>query len=257
MANQQTIRTIIIDDEPAAIDLLEMFLRHFPEIHLLWKESDPKRGLELIKSDPPDLIFLDIDMPGMNGLTLADRVQSVNFHPEIVFTTAHQHYAYTALGIEPLDFLTKPFFLEDVESVIAKYKAKAEQKNYTKKLDSLLHTQSKPVIIKLPSIKGILFVDIKDIIILKARLHYTDIILSDGSSETVIRTLNKLAELVNSPSFFQVSRSVYINLNYLHRIERKSKKCFLNVNDKLIEEKMSRGAINLLEKTIAFPFSIE
>jgi len=257
MENQQTIRTVIIDDEPSAIDLLEMFLRQFPEIHLIWKESDPKKGLELIKSDPPDLIFLDIDMPGMNGLTLADRVHSVNFHSEIVFTTAHQHYAYAALGIEPLDFLTKPFFLEDVETVIGKYKSKAEQKNYNKKLDSLLHSQNNPIIIKLPSVKGILLVDIKDIVILRAKLHYTDIILADGSSETIIRTLNKLAELINSPSFFQVSRSVYINLNYLHRIERKSMKCFLNVNDKLIDEKMSRGAINLFEKLTTFTFTIE
>lgn len=255
--DQQPITAIIIDDEPNAINLLEMYLRHFPEIQLICKETDPKKGLEIIKSNPPDLIFLDIDMPDMDGLTLADKIQSVNFHSEIVFTTAHQHYAYAALGIEPLDFLTKPFLIDDVKPVISKYKVKAEKKNYQKKLDSLIHSQDNPVTIKLPSTKGILFVDIKDIVILRAKLHYTEIVLSDGSTETVIRTLNKLAALINSPSYFQVSRSVIINLNHLHRIERKGMKCFLNVNDKLIEEKMSRGAINLFEKTVNFPFSIE
>lgn len=255
--DQKTITAIIIDDEPNAINLLEMYLRHFPEIQLICKESDPKKGLETIKSNPPDLIFLDIDMPDMDGLTLADRIQSVNFHSEIVFTTAHQHYAYDALGIEPLDFLTKPFFLTDVEIVVSKFKIKAEKKNYQKKLDSLIHSQSNPVTIKLPSIKGILFVDIKDIVVMRAKLHYTDLILSDGSTETVIRTLNKLSALVNSPSFFQVSRSVIINVNYLHRIERKGMKCFLTVNDKLIEEKMSRGAITLFEKNVTFPFSMD
>lgn len=257
MMDQQTITAIIIDDDPHAINLLDMYLRHFPEIQVICKESDPKKGLEIIKSNPPDLIFLDIDMPDMDGLTLADKIQSVNFHSEIVFTTAHQHYAYAALGVEPLDFLTKPFLLDDVVPVISKYKVKAEKKNYQKKLDLLIHAQNNPVTIKLPSTKGILFVDIKDIVILRADLHYTEIVLSDGSTETVIRTLNRLVAFINSPSYFQVSRSVFINLNYLHRIERKGMKCFLNVNDKLIEEKMSRGAITLLEKTMNFPFSIE
>jgi two-component system LytT family response regulator len=257
MPDKQPITAVIIDDDLNAIDLLEAYLRHFADILLVGKESDAREGLELVKLNPPDLIFLDIDMPDMNGLTLADRIQSVNFYPEIVFTTAHQHYAYDALGIEPLDFLTKPFLIEDVELVISKYKAKTEQKNYQKKLDSLILAQNNPITIKLPSLKGILFVDIKDIVVLSANLHYTDIILSDGSKETIIKTINKLAALINSPSFFQISRSAFINLNYLHRIERKGMKCFLNVNNKLIEEKMSRGAINLFEKVVPFPFNIE
>ena len=257
MSDKQTITTIIIDDELQAIDLLEAFLRTFDEIQLLGKECDPTAGLELVKSNPPDILFLDIDMPDMSGLTLAEKIQSINFHSEIVFTTGHQHYAYAALGIEPLDFLTKPFSSDDVKSVIFKYKAKVEKKDYHKKIDSLIHTQNNPVIIKLPSIKGLLFVDIKDIVLLQARLHYTDLILADGSKETIIRTIIKLAELINSPSLFQVSRSAFINLNYLHRIEKQNMKCFLRINNTLIEEKMSRGAIALFEKTTTSHFIIE
>jgi two-component system LytT family response regulator len=257
MQEKQTISTIIIDDDIKALNLLEAFLRTFDEISLVGKESDPNAGLELINSNPPDLIFLDIDMPDLDGLTLAEKVQAINFHSEIVFTTGHQHYAYEALGIEPLDFLTKPFSSDEIQTVISKFKAKVEKREYDKKLESIINTQNSPVIIKLPSIKGILFVDIKDIVCLKARIRYTDIILADGSKETIIRTINKVFSLINSPSLFQINRSVVINLNYLHRIERSGMKCYLLVNNTIIEEKMARGTISIFEKTVTFPFTIE
>jgi Response regulator of the LytR/AlgR family len=257
MADKNPITAMIIDDETDAIELLEMFLRRFPEVRVIGKESDARSGLEMIKINPPDLIFLDIDMPDMNGLTLADRIQTSNFHSEIVFTTAHQHYAYDALGIEPLDFLTKPFSVAELETVLRKFAEKAEKKEYQKKLDALLLSQNSPIIVKFPSTKGLLFVDLKEIVVIKARLHYTDLALADGTTETVIRNLTKTLEVINSPSFFQISRSTIINLKYLHRIDRKNQTCHLKINDKVIEEKMARGAALLLEKTVSFPFSVE
>jgi len=257
MAGKNPITAMIIDDEPDAIELLEMFLRRFPEVQVIGKECDARNGLEMTIVNPPDLIFLDIDMPGMNGLTLADRIQASNSHSEIVFTTAHQHYAYDALGIEPLDFLTKPFSIADLEIVVTKFNNKAEKKEYQKKLDSLLLSQSTPVIVKFPSTKGLLFVDMKEIVLVKAKLHYTDITLSDGTTETVIRNFAKTVELINSPSFFQVSRSTMINLRYLHRIDRKNQTCYLKVGDQFVEEKMARGTTLLLEKTVSFPYNIE
>jgi len=257
MPEKASITAMIIDDEPDAINLLEMYLRRFNDIKVIGKESDARNGLEMVKTNPPDLVFLDIDMPEMNGLALAERIQAVNTYSAIVFTTAHQHYAYDALGVEPLDFLTKPFSIDDLEITVTKYRKRAEKKEYQNKLNSIIFSQNNPVVLKLPSTKGLLFVDLKEIVTVKARGHYTDITLADGSKETIIRNLTKTMELINSPSFFQIIRSVVINLKYLHKIDKKKTKCILSFNNKLEEEKMSRDSIALLEKTVEFPYNID
>lgn len=106
----------------------------FPYIKIIGKETIAAKGLQLAKETLPELVFLDIDMPDMNGLQVADRIQSENFYSEIVFTTAHSHYAYEALGVEPLDFLTKPFCIADIGNSHAKIQGKKlKRKNMSRK----------------------------------------------------------------------------------------------------------------------------
>lgn len=255
--DQTTISAIIIDDEPNAINLLEMYLRQFPSIEVIGKETVAKKGLELVKEILPELVFLDIDMPDMNGLIVANKIQSENFYSEIVFTTAHQHYAYDALDIKPLDFLTKPFCIADLEIVIQKYKAKAEKKKHEKKLDIFINSQISTPKIKLPTTKGMLFVDIKNIVMLKSNLNNCDVYMNDGTMETVTRNLYKVANILKSPLLFQTSRSTYINLNYLQRVDKKSFKCFIGYSQSLLEESISRDRMIHFEKMIKFPFSMD
>jgi DNA-binding LytR/AlgR family response regulator len=173
--DQTTISAIIIDDEPDAINLLEMYLRQFPNVKVIGTENNAKQGLELVKEKLPELVFLDIDMPDMNGLTVADKIQAENYYSEIVFTTAHQQYAYDALNIEPLDFLTKPFFTSDLEHVMKKYNAKIEKKKLEKKMDIFLNSQINSPKIKLPTTSGMLFIDIKNIVILRSKANNCDV----------------------------------------------------------------------------------
>jgi DNA-binding LytR/AlgR family response regulator len=251
--DQSTISAIIIDDEPNAIDLLEMFLRGFPFIQVIGKENNAKRGLEMAKETIPELIFLDIDMPDMNGLAFAGKLQSENFYSEIVFTTAHQHYAYDALNIEPLDFLTKPFCAADLEAVIQKYKAKKEKEKQDKKLEEFINAQANTPKLKFPTTTGILFINVKNIVLLRAKSNNCELHLEDGTIETVTRNLNKVVSLLNSSSFFQTNRSTYINLNYLQRIDKKKLNCTVYFNQNVIEESISRSKMLLFEKIIKFP----
>jgi len=255
--DQKTISAIIIDDEPDAINLLEMYLRQFPSVKVIGKENHAKQGLEMVKEKLPELVFLDIDMPDMNGLTVADKIQAENFYSEIVFTTAHQHYAYDALNIEPLDFLTKPFFISDLEHVMQKYEAKIEKKKHEKKLDIFLNSQINSAKIKLPTTKGMLFVDIKSIVLLRSKANNCDIMLNDGTIETITRNLYKVVSKLNSPAFFQINRSTSINTNYLQRIDKKSLKCIIFYNQTTTEEPITRSNMTLFEKIIKFPFSID
>lgn len=248
-----SISAIIIDDEPEAIHLLEMYLRLFPFIKIIGTETEAKKGLELAMEILPDIIFLDIDMPEMNGLQVADQIHAENFHSEIVFTTAHQHYAYDALGIEPLDFLTKPFCHEDLEAVIQKYEVKTERKKQLRKLDNFVQSNASNIKVKLPTVDGVLIVSIKDIVLLKSNGGKCSVYLQDGSIEESNRHLNIIVEILNSSLFFQISRSVHINLNYLKRVDKRKFKCIIEFNETQIEENITRSNLSLFEKLDLFP----
>jgi len=251
--NSTKISAIIIDDEPEAINLLEMYLRQFPFIKVTGKETNAKKGLEMVKECLPELVFLDIDMPDMNGLQVADKIHSENFYSEIIFTTAHQQYAYDTLGVEPLDFLTKPFSIADLEIVIQKYNAKAEKKKLERKLDKFIHSQTNSPKLKLPTTQGVLIIELKDIVILKSKANNCYVYLQDGTVETITRNLYIVIRMLNSPSFFQINRSNYINLNYLQRVDKKTQTCFLAFNQAIHEEAISRMQMILFEKLNLFP----
>ena len=247
------ITAVIIDDDSEAIFLLEMFLRQFTEIRIIGKSTQAPQGLSLINKNFPDLVFLDIDMPDMTGLQVAESIKHKNFHSEIVFTTAHQHYAYKALSIEPLDFLTKPFNQEDIQKVINKFMAKAEKKRHEQKLESFIQSQLISSPIQVPTTHGFLFIDIKDIVYIKAKINGTDIQLQDGSVETVSLRINRLIALLNSTLIFQIHRGTFVNLNYLVRIEKKKAICVMRFNNTTHEESISKSNINNFKKLNIFP----
>lgn len=244
---------IIIDDEPAAINLLEMFLRQFPQVKVTGKETNAKNGLEMVMATLPELVFLDIDMPDMNGLQVANKIHSGNFYSEIVFTTAHEHYAFDALGIEPLYFLTKPFSTKDLEVVLQKYQAKIEQKNKDRKLDNFIHSQNISPKITLPVNYGLLLVSIKDIVLIKSKGNKSILYLFDGMVEEVNLTLTKMMSEISSPAFFQIHRTVFVNLNYMQRLDKKKSTCILSFNNSTLEEKMSKTFLAHFEKLNLFP----
>jgi len=247
------ITAVIIDDDPEAIYLLEMFLRQFPEIRIVGKSTKAPLALSLINRKFPDLVFLDIDMPDMTGLQVAESMKNKNFFSEIVFTTAYQQYAYKALSIEPLDFLTKPFCPEDIQKVIKKYLAKAEKKKHEQKLDKFIQSQSNPPPISVPTTHGFLYIDIKDIVYFKAKINGTEIYLQDGTVETVSIRINRLVALLNSSLIFQIHRGTYVNLNYAVRIEKKRAICILRFNNTTHEEDISKSNINNFKKLNIFP----
>ncbi|MFY9151181.1 MAG: LytTR family DNA-binding domain-containing protein [Prolixibacteraceae bacterium] len=251
--DSKTISVFIIDDEPEAINLLEMFLRTFSGIQVIGKETIAPKGLEMVMELVPDLIFLDIDMPDMNGLQVADKIKSENFYSQIVFTTAHEQYAYDALGIQPLDFLTKPFSITDLDLVIQKFLKFKEKKSQEKKLDHFIHSHSNSPKIKLPSAQGVLLVELKDIVIIKSKANKCIVYLQDGTQEIINRNLNVLIGILNSSAFFQTNRSTYINLNYLQKLDKKNGKCIMGFNHTTQEEPISRIQMVHFEKLMIFP----
>ena len=246
------ISAIIIDDEPEAINLLSLYLRHFPEINIVGTETNAKKGLALVRENLPDLVFLDIDMPDMNGLQVANHIQAGNIQSEIVFTTAYQNYAYDAMGIEPVDFLIKPYCVEDLEVVIKKFQIKAGQKKMDLKMAQFVISYSNLPMLKLPANHGVVMVNLKDIVILKSQGNKCAIHLQDGTIETINKNLGEMVELINSAVFFRLTRSTYINLNFLTRVDKKNNKCFLRYNQLIQEEDITREQVIYFEKMEIF-----
>jgi two-component system LytT family response regulator len=253
MINSETISAIIIDDEQESIHLLEMYLRQFAFIKVSATETNAVTGLQLVRETLPELVFLDIDMPDMNGLQVANHIHSDNFYSEIIFTTAHQQYAYEALDIKPLDFLTKPFSIDDLEKVIKKYQEKVEKRKYEVKLDRFIQSQTNSPKIKFPSTQGLLITEMKDIVMLKAKSNNCNIYLADGTYETITRNLYIVIRMLNSPTFFQINRSICINLNYLQRVDKRNQKCILAFNGTIQEVEISRANLTYFEKLNIFP----
>jgi two-component system LytT family response regulator len=247
------ISAVIIDDDIEAIDLLELYLRGFPQIKLVGKSCDAVSGIELISEQVPDLIFLDIDMPGMTGLELAELLKNERVRSEIVFTTAFQDYAYKALGVEPLDFLTKPFSSDDLEIVISKYIGKSERKTREQKLNKFFQSQLTVPKISISSISGVLVIDPREIVLIRSSSHKCEIYLQDGTIEEINKGLTKLMAVLDSSSLFQINRSTLVNLNYLQRIDKKKKICFIKFNGSVCEEYIGKGNIANFEKLNFYP----
>ncbi|TMW72902.1 LytR/AlgR family response regulator transcription factor [Alteribacter natronophilus] len=125
----ETIRTIIVDDEPNSRDELRFLLGSFSGVHVIEEAGSAEKALELIVRHEPDLVFLDIEMPGMSGMDLAASLKKLKQIPLIVFATAYPDYAAKAFRVQALDYLLKPFDEEDLAETMNLVKARLREKN--------------------------------------------------------------------------------------------------------------------------------
>lgn len=249
------ITAIIIEDDLEAISLLEIYLKAFQEIEVVDKTTNPKQGIKLLKKKMPDMVFLDIDMPEINGLEVAEAIKEDHLNTEIIFTTAHSKYAFKSLKVEPLDYLVKPFGPEELISVINRFKTKAKRKELERQMDIFIRTNRINPKIKLTTKAGIVFINPDEIMLIQAGTNHSNIYLKNGSVELITQNVYKIVELIDSPCFVKANRSSYVNIQYLRRIDRKNKICILNHQDVIIEEPINRPSLTFFEKLKCFPIT--
>ena len=132
------IRTIIIEDEPVSREMLTLMLQRYKDdIEIIDTCSNPTDGIESIAKHQPDLIFLDIQMPKMNGFDMLKKIPVINF--EVIFTTAFDQYAINAIRISALDYLLKPVDDEDLALAIEKCKERLQSKKSGKQFENLFN----------------------------------------------------------------------------------------------------------------------
>jgi two-component system, LytTR family, response regulator len=212
------LKAIIIDDElKGRIALRRKLLDYCKEIQLLGEAENGEQGLCLIEKHHPDIIFLDIEMPRMNGFDMLRKVKDKNFH--IIFTTAYDQYAITAIKYSAFDYLLKPIDIEELKSAIARISNQSYNQT-EKKLDALEQNLGGKKIFKkiaVPTMQGLLFFDITTIIHLEAQSNYTILYFTDHPKLTASKTLKEFEELLPEETFFRTHHSHIINLNFIKR----------------------------------------
>jgi two-component system LytT family response regulator len=221
------IRAIIIDDEPLAIESLEIILKKKcrDDVQIIATSNSPHLGKSLIEEHKPDLVFLDIEMPGLSGIDLVRSFKNPAFR--IVFITAFDAYAIEALRLSAIDYLLKPVEAGEIISVVAKIKTEIRKNEnllslQLQNLEKLFSQSfgSSESRIGIAMSDKIVFINISDILYCEAKGVYTNIYLRDGKKIISSKPLGDFESQLRTQKFFRIHHSTLINLNHIKEFQR-------------------------------------
>jgi len=222
---------VIIDDELNSREYLRNLIdRYFSsQIHIFGIASNITEGVELIKSYNPDIVFLDVEMPGEDGFKLFEYFNNdSNF--DVVFTTAHKKYAINAIKNDAFDYLLKPIDKIDILSFIKKYEKKIleRKKNNTTVFDYGTNNLPK---IPLSTLYGIKYIEEYMFLYAKANGSYSEINTIDGRTITLSKSLKEFEEMTSNYNFFRSHKSYIINLSHVSELIKKDEYFILLKNN--------------------------
>lgn len=213
-------RVVLVDDESRGREMLSSLLeKHCPEVTVVGQAQSAADGYNLIKAEKPDLVFLDVEMPGGNGFDMLEMFDKVDF--EVVFTTAYGHYAIKAIKHSALDYLLKPVEVDELRAVLKQLSAKQEQPTAQVSVNALLSnlkSVNKHKKLVLPDGQGLSVVQTEDVVRLESDGSYTIFFMQDGSKYLISRHLKEFENtLSDNDAFVRVHRSHLINMEHVKR----------------------------------------
>ncbi|GGC78135.1 DNA-binding response regulator [Flavobacterium lutivivi] len=213
------IKAIIIDDEKNALDVLQMQIQQFcDDVEVIAVCLGGAEGVKSINELKPDLVFLDIEMPHINGFDVLSMTKSNNFN--VIFTTAYDQFAIKAFKFSAIDYLLKPIDILDLQQAIKKVKKQSENYNLDEKI-KLLIEQYKPTInrqkIALPVGSMLEFFDVDAIVRVESDSNYSHVFLTNQKKITLSKTLKDVEENIKGEPFFRVHQSHLINTNHIEK----------------------------------------
>jgi two-component system LytT family response regulator len=222
-----TLRAYLVDDEALAIERLKRLLARFPEVEVIGTATDAAVALESLKRDLPDVLFLDIQMPVMNGFELLSRLDG---HPFVIFTTAYDEYALKAFEVNSIDYLMKPIEVEHLGRALKKLgrlrpisKPEWQQDpNLVTILNQLASTLRNPQVgypsrIATRVGERISFLDLETVthFVAKDKLTYAVV---KGHPHCIDQTISELEQRLNPARFFRIHRAVLLNVDWIHEV---------------------------------------
>ena len=218
------LRTIIIDDERSSLESLEFELTNYCQnVNVVAKYNDPVLAAKEIDKHAPDLIFLDIEMPGLNGFEFLQQLGAISF--DVIFVTAYDQFAIRAFEFNAIGYIMKPVRKTKLIQAVSKVQANKSHQFESKKLSALMQNisfQSSDQLdrIALPTGEGYSFVKVNEIMYLQAESNYTWVYLSDDKKYLVAKTLKEVTNIIKRPQFFRSHKSYLVNLNHVKRYIR-------------------------------------
>ncbi len=205
-------KALIIDDEKSARNVLKkMIALYLPEITTLEVASGALEGLQTIQKSPPDLLFLDVEMPIMNGFDLLKQLNEIPF--SIIFTTAFHQYAIQAIKTSALDYLLKPIDAEDLKNAFSRFKDKTQQdiaslgKRYENLMTNLESNASQKPRLAINTQEGMHFIPIENIVRCQAQSNYTLFILESGKRFMASKSLKEFESILVDFGFIRIHKS--------------------------------------------------
>jgi len=217
------IRTLIIDDEPLAVDIVREYLSSFPEFQVVKTCNNGFEGIKAIQEYRPDLIFLDIQMPKITGFEMLELLDNP---PAVIFTTAYDEYALKAFDMHALDYLLKPFSRERFANAIAKYRQIGSAAPVMPSFDDKEIRQGTPRRIVLKVKNEIKIIPFHDIIYLEANDDYVNIYTAEGKF-LKNKTLGSFEKILDADTFIRVHRSYIVKIGMITKIEPYQKDSYL------------------------------
>ncbi len=225
------IRILMVEDERGAVEVFKnLIARHQSDFEFLGAARNVKEAVERIKEEKPEVLILDISLPDGTGFDVLEIIGEINF--EVIFLTAHESFAIKAIKNNAFDYILKPFQSTEMNEALRKVKVKLEEKGRTEELQRIaLHTQ-----------EGIDFINIAEIIYLKASSNYTEIYLIDGQKILASKTLKNFEKLLDHP-MVRVHNSYMVNLSYIKKFDKAESSLVLNTGKSLPVSKQRKSEL--------------
>ncbi|MDT0642812.1 LytTR family DNA-binding domain-containing protein [Zunongwangia sp. F363] len=219
------MRVAIIDDEVHCVEGLVLHLKSkFPETEIVFKGTRPEDALLALPDARPDLLFLDVEMPGMNGFELLEQLPEDSF--DVIFTTAYSQYAAQAFKAKAVNYLLKPIDEMELQSAVMQWKEEREMKNNlsSERIKELLTYMKREGILKnkiaVPVSEGFEFIETNEILYCQSQNNYTLLFTVDNRKLVLSKTLKEFEKLLDKYFFIRIHKSYLINPNYMKKYYR-------------------------------------
>lgn len=237
------IRCILIDDENNSLEMMEWLIKTYcPQVSIEAMCNSSEKGIEAIRKFRPDVVFLDIEMPHMNGFDMLEQFDKLFF--DVVFCTAYDQFAIRAFKYSALNYLLKPVDPADLQETVRRIEEKkpSPSKEQIEMLLQNIRESAKPPVqrIALTTNDGMIFVSTQDILYCEAESNYTSVILKGGKKVLVSKVLKDIDETLSGSNFYRIHNSYLINLNHIKKYVRGDGGYVIMENDVTISISRSR-----------------